>query len=120
MFTSIKSKTAEKPSNTYRKISAKKRQYSIKTISELTHFIANTSDLKTFEKLLSHHEQILSKLIEQSPVQDLRFKDYKAGIVKSLGAWGGDFVLVTAQQVEDLEYFKEKGFETIFSGEMVV
>jgi len=105
----------------YRKISAEKQQDSIKTISKLTHDIANTSDLKTFEKLLSHHEQILSKILEQPPVQDLRFKDYKAGIVKSLGAWGGDFVLVTAQHVEDLEYFKDKGFETVFSfGELVV
>ena len=105
----------------YRKISSKNRQDSIKTISELTHDIVNTSDLKTFEKLLSHHEHTLSKILKQPPVHDLRFKDYKAGIVKSLGAWGGDFVLVTAQQVEDLEYFREKGFETVLSfGEMVV
>lgn len=99
----------------YQKISTEKKHNKIKIISKLTHDIANASSLKTFEKLLNDHEQILSKLINQKPVQDLRFKDYKAGIIKSLGAWGGDFVLVTAQHVEDLKYFRGKGFETIFS-----
>jgi len=100
--------------NAYQKISPEQRQDSIKSISKLTHDIANTSDLKTFEKLLSHHEHILSKILKQQPVQDLRFKDYKAGIVKSLGAWGGDFVLVTATHYSDLKYFKTKGYPTIF------
>jgi hypothetical protein len=29
-----------------------------------------------------------------------------------LGAWGGDFIMVTASQ-KDLQYFKNKGYQTI-------
>ena len=39
------------------------------------------------------------------------FKDYK-GEIKSLGAWGGDFVLA-AGPINTPEYFSRKGFNTI-------
>jgi hypothetical protein len=36
------------------------------------------------------------------------------GCIKSLGAWGGDFILVTGNE-KNWNYFKEKGFKTILS-----
>ena len=38
---------------------------------------------------------------------------YKGGRIKSLGSWGGDFILVTAKN-KDLTYFKNRGLNTIF------
>jgi hypothetical protein len=42
------------------------------------------------------------------------FHDYP-GEVKSLGAWGGDFVMITMHQEWQLvkAYFSEKGMETV-------
>ena len=48
------------------------------------------------------------------PVKEKLFKDYKKGIVKSLGAWGGDFVLVTGTKA-DMQYFTKKGYKIIFN-----
>ena len=39
------------------------------------------------------------------------FSDFSGGI-KSLGAWGGDFILVAAHN-NPTDYFSEKGFNTI-------
>jgi hypothetical protein len=39
------------------------------------------------------------------------FKDYP-NTIKSLGAWGGDFVLATGNN-SDMDYFKNKGYNTI-------
>lgn len=98
----------------YKRISLNKQQ-SINKISSITHQIINATHIAEFEKLLTKHEQILSIIIKQKTVKDVRFKDYKGGIVKSLGAWGGDFVLVTAKSLKDLDYFKARGYSIILS-----
>ena len=41
------------------------------------------------------------------------FKDY-SGEIKSLGAWGGDFILAAGPS-SSIEYFQNKGFKTILS-----
>ena len=47
------------------------------------------------------------------PVKKRLFPDYP-GSIKSLGAWGGDFILATGTESER-EYFKEKGYTTLRS-----
>ena len=37
---------------------------------------------------------------------------YKDGKIKSLGSWGGDFILVTTKN-KDLTYFRNRGLNTI-------
>ena len=44
-------------------------------------------------------------------VQEALFKDF-SGQTKSLGAWGGDFILATGDK-KTPDYFKQKGFETV-------
>ena len=70
--------------------------------------------LEEFEELMLEHETILSDLLNEPTVREQHFPDYKYGIVKSLGAWGGDFVLATGEE-EEVDYFKRCGFETIIS-----
>jgi mevalonate kinase len=86
----------------------------INSISEITDAIKMTSNLVEFENLLETHEKLISELIGLEPVHSKLFKDYKSGIVKSLGAWGGDFVLATAKDQSELQYFTNRGFNIIF------
>ena len=83
----------------------------IQKISKLSTELIHISGLKEFEKLLTAHENIISELIGFEKVKSIYFDDYW-GAVKSLGAWGGDFVLATSSRsfTETKKYFNEKGF----------
>ncbi len=83
----------------------------IKQISNLTDEFLSCNNLTDFEKIVVEHEQIVSKTIQLKTVQELLFSDY-FGQTKSLGAWGGDFILATGNE-ETPNYFKQKGFETV-------
>jgi mevalonate kinase len=86
----------------------------LNTMVHLTMQIQFAAKLSDFEKHLAKHEEVISSLIGQSTAKALHFRDYP-GVVKSLGAWGGDFVLVSSDQVFDKTkaYFSERGFNTI-------
>ena len=94
----------------YRK-NAFDRSKEISEVSAITRKIISCQHLNDFDTLLNRHESIISKLIGMLPVKSRLFKDFE-GSIKSLGAWGGDFVLVTSN-VNPLPYFKNKGFETV-------
>jgi hypothetical protein len=51
-------------------------------------------------------------LIGQPPIKQRLFPDYN-GAIKSLGAWGGDFILVSGTTHPEA-YFNSKGYRTIF------
>lgn len=82
-------------------------------ISQISNEILIADNLKDFENLLHEHEDIIRKIIHLEPVKKQLFSDY-FGEVKSLGAWGGDFVLATGNE-KTPSYFKEKGFDTVLS-----
>ncbi|MGC1204471.1 MAG: GYDIA family GHMP kinase [Flavobacteriaceae bacterium] len=83
----------------------------ISNINDITLKIIDCKNLSDFENLLNQHETIISKVTKQTPVKELLFNDFK-GSIKSLGAWGGDFVLTTSKE-NPSNYFKNKGFNTI-------
>lgn len=83
----------------------------INDISNLTKEILKSSDLNEFEFLIKEHELIISRIIQNKPIQEIVFSDY-FGQTKSLGAWGGDFILATGNE-DSTNYFKQKGFETV-------
>lgn len=88
-------------------------------ISKITHEMATTNDLSVFENCIQVHENIISSIIQLPRVKEEFFEDYK-GEIKSLGAWGGDFILATGGKSTP-EYFKQKGYTTILSySEMVL
>ncbi len=88
----------------------------IQDISYITELILTTSDLKDFMSLISNHEAIVSKVIQQAPIKKTYFNDF-IGEIKSLGAWGGDFFMVTSFETKQYvkEYFANKGHEIFFS-----
>ena len=80
-------------------------------LNSLTLDLLNCSDLSTFESLIETHEHYISSLLQQPPLKEALFSDYK-GAIKSLGAWGGDFFLATGNDA-DMAYFKSKGYTTV-------
>ena len=62
---------------------------------------------------MNAHEILISNLIEQETIKSKLFNDFN-GEIKSLGAWGGDFVLATSK-TNPTAYFKTKGFDTVIS-----
>lgn len=98
------------------------REVPLPRISQITHDMAQyTEDLETFETLIEEHEQLVQSIIQQPRAKELYFNDYW-GEIKSLGGWGGDFVLATSQKDEAATkaYFQEKGFETILKYEELI
>lgn len=92
--------------------------FALKEINEISSKIIRCKNLEEFETLITKHEEVISKLINLKTVRELLFNDYN-GAIKSLGAWGGDFILVTGED-ENMEYFRKKGFDTIIPfGDMV-
>ena len=85
----------------------------IANINNITLKIISATTLAEFEALIIAHEELLSKIVELAPVKEKLFPDY-FGTVKSLGAWGGDFIMVTGNE-KTPEYFKSKGFKTVLS-----
>ena len=85
----------------------------INDYSKLTEKIINSQNLEEFSQLMTIHEQKLSDFLGIPTVKEKYFQNCP-GFVKSLGAWGGDFVL--ASKFGDYEsYFKKQGFSKIFS-----
>ncbi|WP_318345334.1 GYDIA family GHMP kinase [Flagellimonas baculiformis] len=83
----------------------------VKNISNITKKMIAASTLAGFETFMEEHEALLSEVLQCAPVKQRLFPDY-FGSVKSLGAWGGDFVLATGDE-KSLAYFKAKGYETV-------
>jgi len=83
----------------------------VQQISNLTDEFLKCTNLPDFEKLMFEHELIVSKTIQLKTVQDELFSDY-FGQTKSLGAWGGDFILATGNE-DTPNYFNKRGFQTV-------
>jgi len=93
----------------------------ISEISAITIGLEEAKDLETFQRLLDKHEQIMSKILHTEPVKSLYFSDFN-GSVKSLGAWGGDFILAASDEVEQyvFNYFNSRNLNTIFRYDEII
>ncbi|WLD25136.1 GYDIA family GHMP kinase [Flavobacterium dauae] len=83
----------------------------IKQVSQMTDELLQIQDLETFVSFFKNYEQNLGEILETSTIQKELFPDFN-GLVKSLGGWGGDFVMVVSEE-NPTEYFKEKGYNII-------
>jgi mevalonate kinase len=89
------------------------KQAIVNEISQLTQEMSTAHSLATFNKLISSHEEIISSALKLPRVKDELFSDYW-GEIKSIGAWGGDFIMVTSDRepTQTRDYFASKGFQT--------
>jgi len=90
----------------------------IAAINTITLALFKSSSLGSFNLLLDKHEALISKIIEQPTVKQALFNDFN-GHLKSLGAWGGDFILATCTS-NPTQYFKEKGYNVIIPYEDMI
>lgn len=88
----------------------------IETITKITNEVNGAASIQDFEALLKEHEKLMSGILKTPTIKSSCFKNYN-GCVKSLGAWGGDFVLVTNPRSKDelVKQMKDLGFQTIYS-----
>lgn len=81
--------------------------------NKITDAILNAKTLKEFALAVEKHEIHLSNILETRTIKEIAFSDFN-GVIKSLGAWGGDFVMVISKE-DPKAYFASKGYETILT-----
>ena len=95
-------------------------QKDIEAVSEISRAVPKCENLDEFALLMQCHERIISRCIGQEPVQK-RFPDFE-GVLKSLGAWGGDFILAATEWNESQvrAYYKGKNMGVVFNYDNLV
>lgn len=106
-----KKKNSQQAVSAYKGFAVKNKKEVVEKINLITQKLITASSIAEFSKLLDKHESVLSHVLNQPTIKDKLFKDYP-NTIKSLGAWGGDFILAIGNQKEK-EYFKQKGYNTI-------
>ena len=88
----------------------------VDAISALSLELAHTTDFARFCTLLARHEDLIGAAVGMTSIGQTRFAQ-APGTIKSLGAWGGDFVLCAsaAPQKEVRDYFANAGCGTVLS-----
>jgi len=90
-----------------------------KIINQLTQSILNAKDENTFAEALEKHEKEMSSVLQTKTVKESLFPDFD-GTIKSLGAWGGDFIMAVSKE-NPRAYFQSKGYKTILEyGDMIL
>ncbi len=82
----------------------------IKTISAISESLTQVSQVQELQFLMRKHESILESILKRPAVKAQLFQDYP-GEIKSLGAWGGDFIMAVGENTR--EYFQSRGYDTI-------
>ncbi|MFV8441618.1 GYDIA family GHMP kinase [Flavobacterium sp. LB2P44] len=83
----------------------------IATNDLITSEVNTATTLKSFAEAIEKHEAQMSRILKIPTIKESLFSDFD-GAIKSLGAWGGDFVLVITRE-NPVEYFTAKGYSTI-------
>jgi len=86
-------------------------QKAVQRITEISKSLLRANTLSDFNTLLKEHESILSSILREQSIQQRLFSDFN-GQIKSLGAWGGDFILATGDHTTS-DYFSLKGYQTV-------
>jgi mevalonate kinase len=85
-------------------------------VNQLTDALVQTTGISEAMHIIEEHENLMSATLDLENIQKSSFVDFK-GVCKSLGAWGGDFMLALTAYDEEYvrDYFESKGFNTIFT-----
>ena len=80
---------------------------------KITKAILEAQTLNEFAHFVEKHEIHLSNILELETIKEIAFPDFN-GVIKSLGAWGGDFIMAVSKE-NPTAYFANKGYETILT-----
>ena len=88
----------------------------IKTVSELSELMANEKDIRQFCHLINEHERLIASVLKRKTIHQEYFQGLEA-TCKSLGAWGGDFILVIWEHGPEAlrNEMERKGLNLIFT-----
>ena len=105
---------------TYRDNLQEKNEF-VKQINSITEEVLVCNKLSDFNALINLHEDIVSYFLQLSKVKNEYFSDFE-GSIKSLGAWGGDFCLVTSEDPYEAvkNYFSRKGFDVLIPYKSII
>ncbi len=94
----------------------KKMEKEIERVSLLAEQISTAENISAFEACIREHEEIISSVLGRKRLKDERFTDLK-GEAKSLGAWGGDFAMITWHDTKEelKKYLSTRNIDTIFT-----
>lgn len=98
--------------STYRK-KEKASPQTIQAVSHLAKALTTQRQLGQFMEILDQLEEITGQHLGIPPIQQAQFSNFD-GSIKSLGAWGGDFIMAVSPKGRDYikDYFAKKGFST--------
>ena len=87
----------------------------IQAVSSCTDRMARAANITEFEEVAREHESLVASFLGEKTIGEERFPDFP-GMVKSLGAWGGDFILASHGDDQDLviDYFTGKNLRPVF------
>lgn len=93
----------------------KNKKSIIKDLTSISEELMKNKSFSKFTELITEHEDIVSKVIGKDTVKAERFQNFN-GAIKSLGAWGGDFILAASSEGDDYvkKYFNKNGYHTIY------
>jgi mevalonate kinase len=93
----------------------------VDTISEISIAMTRVKLLSEFNELILEHEKLLSTYLGTKPIKQEYFHGFD-GEIKSLGAWGGDFALISTKNSKKylIDYFFAKNLNQIFSFERLI
>ena len=91
-------------------------QKTTERLDQISRECLEVKERMAFIDLMQSSEQLISQALEMRKIKDLQFHDFPGG-VKSLGAWGGDFVMALASRetFDTATYFRDKGFHSVFT-----
>lgn len=91
---------------------------SSKSVEQMNQIVASAvrcTDIREWEQLMMESEQLIAPLLDMLPVKEAHFSDYPYAI-KSLGAWGGDFIMAGYRNIEEAkDYFQKKQMHPVFT-----
>lgn len=93
----------------------------IQEVNDLTMAMLKAKTFDEAEGIMKDHEKLVAASIQLPRIQVARFNDFP-GQIKSLGAWGGDFVMVLSpwSKEKTTTYLQAKSCPTVLSFEEMV
>jgi mevalonate kinase len=101
--------------------SIRKYRKMVPVISWLSEKMSCEKNIGEFIGYVAEHEKILSGILNMQRIKEMYFRDFD-GELKSLGAWGGDFIMAVSPGSSEYisKYFRMKGIHTMFRFENII
>lgn len=90
-------------------------------INEISRALPVEKGQQAFNALIDEHEDIMATVLGLPKIKEQSFHDFP-GSIKSLGAWGGDFLLASAEvDIGEIKaYFSTKGLTVSFGWDEMI